>query len=273
MGVQLQVVFGQFIFGLAAVAQFAATALFGLGQFATGYVAVGQFTLGYHSLATVGLAKYHWSMGTQRKNTDAVMIVPINKRIKLPSPNERGSVSLESALSQRRSVREFSERELTKEEIGQILWAAQGITNSLEGFRTAPSAGALYPLEVYVANKAGFFHYRPQDHTVVRKSHEDVRRQLRQAALDQMPVEEAPCVFVITGIYERTTGKYGERGIRYVHMEAGHVAQNMLLQAVSLGLSGVSVGAFSDREVAQILNLREREKPLYLIPVGQPRID
>ena len=194
-----------------------------------------------------------------------------NGLIKLPSPQQKGSMSLESILAQRRSLREFERRELTLAEIGQILWAAQGITDSDEGLRTAPSAGTLYPLEVYVAISSGVFHYRPINHILVRNIWEDVRRQLRQTALDQGWVEAAPCVFVIVGIYERTTGKYGDRGIRYVHLEAGHVAQNILLQAVALGLGGVTVGAFRQRHVEQILDLREREKALYLIPVGQPQ--
>ena len=191
--------------------------------------------------------------------------------LKLPYPQQDSSISLESALAQRRSLREFDPRELTLAEIGQMLWAAQGITDYLEGLRTAPSAGALYPLEVYVANSQGVFHYRPLNHLLVQKIGGDVRQQLRKTTPEQGWVEEAPCVFVVTGIYERTTGKYGERGIRYVHLEAGHVAQNLLLQAVTLGLGGVTVGAFRQRPVEQILDLRAREKALYLIPVGQPR--
>ncbi|MFQ5823032.1 MAG: SagB/ThcOx family dehydrogenase [bacterium] len=193
--------------------------------------------------------------------------------IKLPKPNTEGGSSFTSALAQRRSVRGFSKKDLTLAEVGQLLWAAQGITDLAEGFRTAPSAGALYPLEVYVAKYDGLFHYRPNGHTLVQKSDEDVRRKLRKTAIDQMFVEEAPCVFIITGIYERTTRKYGERGVRYLHMEAGHVAQNILLQAVALGFGGVPVGAFHDREISEILNLNEKERSLYLIPIGVPKIN
>ncbi len=200
-----------------------------------------------------------------------MILQPRNGLIKLPDPQQEGSISLESALAQRRSLREFDRRELTLAEIGQILWAAQGITNSDEGLRTAPSAGALYPLEVYVATSSGVFHYRPINHILVRTILKGVRRQLRQATPGQGWVEEAPCVFVIAGIYERTTGKYSDRGIRYVHLEAGHVAQNILLQAVALGLGGVTVGAFRQGPVEKILDLRAREKALYLIPVGQPK--
>ncbi len=122
-----------------------------------------------------------------------------------------------------------------------------------------------------MATSSGVFHYRPINHILVRAILEDVRRQLRQATPEQGWVEEAPCVFVIAGIYERTTGKYRDLRIRYVHLEAGHVAQNILLQAVALGLGGVTVGAFRQRPVEKILDLREREKALYLIPVGQPK--
>jgi SagB-type dehydrogenase family enzyme len=199
-----------------------------------------------------------------------LLCAQMQKVIKLPEPKRQDGVPLTEALAQRRSVREFSARELSLEEISQILWAAQGISESAEGFRTAPSAGALYPLEIYVAKKDGLYQYRPKKHALARKRDEDVRRELRKAALDQMYVEEAPCVFIITAVYERTTRKYGDRGIQYVHMEVGHAGQNILLQATALGLGGVPVGAFHDREVAKILQLEEEEKPLYLIPVGHP---
>ncbi len=201
------------------------------------------------------------------------MIKLINQTFSLPSPHQSrpGSNSLESALRRRRSLREFSPQELTKEEISQLLWAAQGITYQEEGLRTTPSAGATYPLEIYAVNTEGIFHYRPLEHKLLLTSLEDVRQKLRRAALDQVFLEEAPCIFVITAIYERTTLRYGEQGIRYVHLEAGHAAQNLLLQAVTLGLAGVPVGAFFELEVAEILKLREREKPIYLIPVGHPR--
>ncbi len=193
------------------------------------------------------------------------------KRIQLPSPSTKGSISLEEALVHRRSVREFQERELTLEEISQLLWAAQGITHPAFGLRTAPSAGALYPLEVYAANGDGVFHYLPQENTLVQQVAEDVRCQLRAAAGEQESLKEAPCVFVITGVEGRITIKFGQRGIRYSKMEEGHSTQNLLLQAVALRLAGVPIGAFSDREVAQILRLRKGERPLYLIPVGQPQ--
>jgi len=168
--------------------------------------------------------------------------------VTLPAPQTEGGMALTTALAQRRSVREFSDRELTLAEIGQLLWAAQGITEPQNGKRTAPSAGALYPLEVYVAKKDGLFHYHPPDHSLTRIRKEDIRGKLSAAAFGQNCIIDAPCVFIITGIYERTTGKYRDRGIRYVHYEAGHVAQNILLQATARGLAGVPVGAFQVRK-------------------------
>lgn len=191
----------------------------------------------------------------------------------LPKPITSGGLSLREALARRRSVREFDPRRLSAEELSQLLWATQGVT-SPTGYRTSPSAGGLYPLELYVAVRDGVYHYEPARHILVQKSSRDVRRALYQAALyrvsiSQEPVEEAPAVFIISAVYERITAKYGgKRGERYVLMEVGHAAQNLLLEAVSLGLAGVPVGAFSDDEVAGILELPGTERVVYLIPVG-----
>lgn len=195
---------------------------------------------------------------------------PAEETITLPAPRQQGPLSLEEALARRRSVREYGTRPLTWEEIGQLLWAAQGIT-SPQGFRTAPSAGALYPLEVYVVLPQGAYHYLPQTHELRRMAADDLRAALGDAAVRQRPVYEAPAVFVITGVYQRTAVKYGERAERYVHLEAGHAAQNLLLQAVSLGLGAVTIGAFYDDQVRAVLGLSAGETPLYLIPVGAPR--
>lgn len=187
----------------------------------------------------------------------------------LPAPRLESEVSLELALSARRSVRSFTAQTLTWAEIGQLLWAAQGITRDW-GARTAPSAGALYPLDVYVSTATGVNHYLPHGHRVAAMKDADVREELWQAGLKQDAIRRAPAVFIVTATYERTSGKYGDRAVRYVHLEAGHAAQNMLLQAVALGLGGVPIGAFDDAEVQAILGLSEAEKPLYLIPVGYP---
>lgn len=188
----------------------------------------------------------------------------------LPTPAVSGDVSLEAALAGRRSVREFSDRPLTAAELGQLLWAAQGITDP-RGYRTAPSAGALYPLEIYVATAGGLYHYQPARHALAVVGGSDVRQALYEAALRQEAVSRAPAVFVIAAVYERTAVKYGaERSPRYVHLEAGHAAQNILLQAVALGLGAVPIGAFDDGAIQEAMGLPAEEQPLYLIPVGRP---
>lgn len=188
----------------------------------------------------------------------------------LPSPRTDGEVSLEAALDQRRSVREFLPDPLTDAELGQLLWAAQGITDPT-GLRTAPSAGALYPLEIYAVTQEGVLHYDPATHSVATQHSGDHRRELMAAALAQAAIGEAPVTLVVAAIYERTAVKYGDRATRYVQLEAGHAAQNVLLQAVTLGLGAVPIGAFSDERVAAIVGLAAGELPLYLIPVGHPR--
>jgi SagB-type dehydrogenase family enzyme len=196
------------------------------------------------------------------------------KSVHLPPPETSGGGSIEEVLATRRSVREYADGPLSLAELSQLLWAAQGVTDQ-SGFRTAPSAGALYPLEVYVAVgevtdlPAGVYRYLPAEHRVERVVEDDVRRDLAGVALNQSAVEDAAVVIAIAGVYERTTAKYGERGIQYVHMEAGHAAQNIYLQATSLGLGAVSIGAFHDDEVRSVLGMEEEEHPLYLMPVGR----
>jgi SagB-type dehydrogenase family enzyme len=198
------------------------------------------------------------------------IITPTPQTIILPAPRLKGTLTFEEVLAKRRSVREFTEEQLTLEEIGQLLWAAQGITHSA-GYRTAPSAGALYPLEVYVITQDGVYHYDPQEHRLSVHMQGDMRPALHAAALRQEPGLKAPAVFVITAVYERIESKYGkERGPRYVHLEAGHAAQNILLQAVALDLGAVPIGAFQDDKVKEVLSLPPNQQPLYLIPVGHP---
>jgi SagB-type dehydrogenase family enzyme len=180
-------------------------------------------------------------------------------------------MSLEEALARRRSVREFTREALTERELSQLLWAAQGITHA-EGLRTAPSAGALYPLELYVTSAGGFYWYEPRPHQLIRLSDRDLRAAVRRTALGQEAITQAPAVFVIAAVYERTSRKYGAaRTPRYVHMEVGHAAQNLLLEAVALGLGGVLIGAFEDDALQKVLELPMDQCPLYLIPVGHPR--
>jgi SagB-type dehydrogenase family enzyme len=193
------------------------------------------------------------------------------EEILLPPPTVKGQMSLEECIAQRRSVRRYESQKLELDQLGQLCWAAQGITEEGRGFKTAPSAGATYPLELYVLRGEGLFHYIPESHTLVTLKHEDLRASLAKAALGQGFIEEAPLTFVITAVYQRTTRRYGERGIMYVHMEVGHAAQNIHLQAIGLGLSSVPVGAFHDDEVSTVLSLPEDEIPVYIIPVGYKR--
>jgi SagB-type dehydrogenase family enzyme len=150
-----------------------------------------------------------------------------------------------------------------------LLWATQGITRDW-GARTAPSAGALYPLEVYVVTAEGLYHYVPQGHRMTLTPQVGLRDELWTAGLKQDCIRHAPAVFIIAAVYRRTSTKYGERAARYVHLEAGHAAENLLLQAVALGLGGVPVGAFHDHQVQRILGLADDHEPLYLVPVGHP---
>ena len=190
--------------------------------------------------------------------------------IALPPPELKGKVSVEETLARRRSVRRFQDRALTQAQIGQLAWAAQGITEPARGLRTAPSAGALYPLKLYLLTAEGVFRYSPVGHRLVTLAKGDMRQQLSAAALGQRSVASAALAFVITGEHQRMRAKYGERAQLYVHLEAGHVAQNIHLQAVALGLGSVPVGAFREAEVSRVLGLAEEETPLYIIPVGYP---
>lgn len=187
----------------------------------------------------------------------------------LPEPNLKGQMSVEEAIARRRSVREFARAPLTERELGQLLWAAQGITDRARGFRTTPSAGATFPLETYVATPDGIFRYHPKQHALESVKAGDVRRALATAALGQRWVETAAAVIIFTTVPERTTHRYGPRGTMYIHMEAGHAAENLHLQAVAMGLGSAPVGAFDESAVAKILNLTTTETPLYLIPVGK----
>ena len=191
------------------------------------------------------------------------------KRLALPGPSRTGDMSLERALANRRSVRDFRDEKLSPKMIGQLLWAGQGISDP-RGFRTAPSAGAIYPLELYLVSPEGVYHYMPEKHVLVKVKGSDRRRKLADAALGQRWVEEAAIDIVIAAVYERTETRYGGRAYRDVHMEAGHAAENILLQAVSLGLGAVPVGAFDGERVADVLSLPEQHRPLYIIPAGVP---
>jgi SagB-type dehydrogenase family enzyme len=205
-------------------------------------------------------------------------IIPAFGKVELPLPETTGLMSVEEAIAQRRSIRSYTDEPLSLQDLSQLLWAAQGITDPARKFRAAPSAGATYPLEVYVVVGSGgvtgltegVYRYDPFEHTLENILRSDIRSDLVGAALGQTWVKEAPIDIVIAAVYERTTDRYGDRGIRYVHMEAGHVGQNLYLQAEALGLGMVVVGAFYDDQVQTLLRLPANQKPLYIIPIGHP---
>lgn len=196
------------------------------------------------------------------------------QQVDLPEIDLSGEKPLPQLLQQRRSIREYGDDPLHPAELGQLLWAAQGITHP-EGLRTAPSAGALYPLELYVVIgnvagiSAGVYHYEPDKHQLTLTARGDQRKVLARAALGQSWIADAAVVVVFTAVYKRTSRKYGPRGERYVHIEVGHAAENLFLQAVDLGLGTVVVGAFNDKTVAERLQLPAKAEPVILMPVGR----
>lgn len=201
---------------------------------------------------------------------------PYAASVRLPEPRVDGPVSVEAALAQRRSVRSYGSKPLSLVAVGQLLWSAQGVTHAL-GYRTAPSAGALYPLEVYLVARRvedlapGVYHYRAGRHTLRLRSEGDRSAELARAALRQDAVRDAAAVLVFAAVKSRTANKYGAHAMRYILLEVGHAAQNVLLQVQSLNLAAAVIGAFHDDEVKALLAVPEREHVLYLLPVGHPR--
>ncbi|MFC1624433.1 SagB/ThcOx family dehydrogenase [Candidatus Omnitrophota bacterium] len=188
--------------------------------------------------------------------------------IKLPSPKEKGRLSLEETIQKRRSERSLSGKGLTLEQISQLLWSCQGITGESKRSRSAPSAGATYPLEIYLASSEGLFYYVIREHSLKRLKDSDLRKELARGCYGQGFVEDAAIDIIICADFKRTTARYGERGENYVYIEVGHAAENVHLQAIAEGLGSVPVGAFSDGEVKEILDLPEDLVPIYVIPVG-----
>lgn len=190
--------------------------------------------------------------------------------ITLPEPNKSGSMSLEQAIAVRRSRRHILPKSLTLEQIGQLVWAAQGQDKGGK-YRTTPSAGATYPLELFVITDKGMFRYLPDKHSLEKLTDRDLRAPLTSAAWEQEFILAAPLTLVFAAQFNKTTGRYGKRGIRYVYMEAGHAAQNVHLQAEALGLGSVAVGAFDDAAVSAVLLLPDKFEPLYMVVVGYCR--
>ncbi|HPA46447.1 MAG TPA: SagB/ThcOx family dehydrogenase [bacterium] len=193
------------------------------------------------------------------------------EKIKLPEPRADGAMSLEKALWERRSIRSFSSKPAEWEQVGQLLWAAQGINRPGTKFRTAPSAGATYPLEIYAVLPSGIYRYLPEEHAVERIVAGDTRAALSAAGLRQGSIQQAACVVVICAVFERTSEKYSDRGTRFVYLEAGHVAQNVLLQAVALGMGGVPIGAMVDEEAQKVLGVPPEQKVVYIVATGFPQ--
>ncbi len=190
--------------------------------------------------------------------------------ITLPKPDQNGSMSLEQAIAARRSRRDFLPQPLTPEQIGQLAWTAQG-QDARSSYRTVPSAGATYPLELFVVTSEGLFHYLLAKHALEKLTDQDLRARLASAAWGQEFIEAAPLTLVFAAQFGRTTGRYGQRGIRYVYMEAGHAAQNVHLQAEALGLGSVAVGAFDDSSVSKVLSLPNDLEPIYMVVIGHYR--
>ncbi len=204
--------------------------------------------------------------------------------IKLSEPKLKGSISVEETMLNRRSVRDFKSDALSLEQVSQILWAAYGITKEMNtpstvrgGLKTAPSAGARYPLEIYVVVGnvnglgKGIYKFLPEGHLLMKTYDQDVRKELAEAALDQEFIEQAPISLFYSAVYSRTTSKYRQRGRdRYVCMDLGHSAENVCLQVVAMGLGTCAVGAFEDRIVRNVIMIPDEEEPLYIMPIGYP---
>ncbi|PKL50544.1 MAG: hypothetical protein CVV39_01410 [Planctomycetes bacterium HGW-Planctomycetes-1] len=190
--------------------------------------------------------------------------------IRLPEPHLNSSVSLEQAIKNRRSVRGFTDKELKIEQIGQLCWSAQGITDPNRGFRAAPSAGAIYPMQLTVVLPDGLYVYDSNEHSLVKYVNTNIRFMLYNASFKQQVVQDAPCIFIISGSAGKVEPKYRGKGDRFITLEAGHIAQNIHLQAVAMGLGSVPIGVFDSKAVAKICKLKEGVEPLYMVCVGDP---
>jgi SagB-type dehydrogenase family enzyme len=193
---------------------------------------------------------------------------PVADFRELPAVSAQGGKPLLEVLAARRSTRTYGDRKLTDEEVAHLLWAGQGIT-SARGYRTAPSAGALYPMFLYYADDVALWRYEPKRGGLAKVVDGDVRRDIARAGLDQAPLKRAPGIIIVVAKPSISAAKYGGRAERYCMLEAGHVAQNILLTAEALGLGACPMGAFRDAEVLDVLGLGDNYLPLYLIPVGE----
>ena len=199
--------------------------------------------------------------------------------MRLPQPEVIGHVPLEKTIKSRRTIRSFVARGIALKDFSQLLWAAQGIIEQGGFRRSVPSGGALYPIDVYALVgengveeiESGVYHFEPRTHEITLVKEGDLRGELAKAALGQMWMAAAPVTLIVTAEYKRSSSKYGERGVRYSMIEAGHVGQNIFLQAEALGLGAGIVGAFNDREVIWVAKLSQDHEPLLIMPVGYKR--
>ncbi len=234
-------------------------------------------------LAAIGILIYlPLRYRTKTIDSDRGGAILAGGKVLLPLPSLDGGASVEKSLANRRSIRDYTSEPITINELGQILWAAYGITEVRYGFKTTPSAGATYPLEIYavidpegvVVDEGyldpGSYKYNPHTHSLLQVKQGDLSKQLYEAALEQDWVLDAPVNIVITAVFERTMKRYGSRGIRYVWIEVGHAGQNIYLQAVSLGLATAAIGAFYDDKVKEIIGASPQEEPLYIMPLARP---
>lgn len=208
------------------------------------------------------------------KNKGREVLMQANE-YRLSEPVKKGDISLEEAISSRRSVRAYREEKIREKDISQLLWAAQGITDETTGFRTAPSAGALYPLEIYVAVsmvdgiEAGLYKYNPSSHSLIFKKKGDIREDIYNVSLRQDSIKNAAAVIIYCAVFEKTAYRYGDRAAQYVYIETGHSAQNVYLQAAALNLGTVAIGAFDNDGIKKALDLPLQEEPVYLMPIGK----
>ncbi|GAB4275193.1 MAG: SagB/ThcOx family dehydrogenase [Candidatus Rifleibacteriota bacterium] len=214
-----------------------------------------------------------------KKANERIMVSYSGPPIMLAEPAYSGIMTLEQALKKRRSVRQYASTPLELAEVGQILWATQGVSSEKGGYRTAPSAGALYPLETYLVAgevrglQPGIYHYDMNKHCLFPMKSGDFRSGLSNTVLGQKPPLNAPASVVLAGVFERTRIKYGYFGDRYVYMEAGHAGQNLCLQAVGLGLSALTIGSIEQEKLQALLGLPVNQTPLYVLPFGHKKED
>lgn len=200
--------------------------------------------------------------------------ISMQNNIKLPEPKLTGNTPVEEAMLKRSSVRDFLKKPLSPDDVSQLLWSAQGITDKQKGRRTAPSAGALYPLEIYITAgnitglEQGIYKYKPLANELIKIAEGDFRPELSKYSAQPSAIQTAPVTLVFSAVYNRTSVKYSSRAERYVHIETGHASQNVCLQVISLGLSTVTIGAFQDEQVKKTMQMQGNEEPLYIMPVG-----